>query len=264
MLAVVMPVKNEEKRLKKTVETLLSIPADLIIPVINGSSDNSCNIIRQISSDRIQLLYFNEPLGIDVPRAIGAKAALDKGATAVLFLDGDMNGDIAKNLTDLIKTVYENHADMTLTNCYPGDYMAGLSNLASDVLSARIRLNREIGLEEIIGAASPSHGPHAVSRRFLLSVPLREIAIPPVSLGLASKIGLSVRIGTAIPHNKLGSPGKDSVHSDLIAETIIGDCIEALNVFKNQKRLRSSSSVEYLGYHPQRRWDLLDRFMAQP
>jgi glycosyltransferase involved in cell wall biosynthesis len=263
MLAVVMPVKNEEKRLKKTIETLLSIPSDLIIPVINGSSDNSCSIIRQVGSAWIQPLYFKEPLGIDVPRAIGAKAALDKGATAVLFLDGDMSGNIAKNLTELISTVYENQADMVLTNCYPGNYMARLSNLASDVLNARVRLNREIGLEEIIGAASPSHGPHAVSRRFLLSVPLRDIAIPPVSLGLASKCGLSVCVGTAIPHNNLGSPGKDYAHSDLIAETIIGDCIEALHVYKNEKRQRLSGSVEYLGYHPQRRWDLLDRFIAQ-
>lgn len=263
MLAVVIPVKNEEKRLKKTVETLFSIPSDLIIPVINGSSDSSCSIIRQFGSARINPLYFKEPLGIDVPRAIGAKSALDKGATAVLFLDGDMSGNIAKNLTDLISTVFEKNADMALTNCYPGNYMARLSKLASDVLNARVRLNREIGLEEIIGAASPSHGPHAVSRRFLLSVPLREIAIPPVSLGLASKYGLSVCVGTAIPHNNLGSPGKDSAHSDLIAETIIGDCIEALHVYKNEKRQRTAGSVEYLGYHSQRRWDLLDRFIAQ-
>jgi hypothetical protein len=188
---------------------------------------------------------------------------LDKGAAAVLFLDGDMSGDITKNLTDLISTVYYNHADMVLTNCYPGNHMARLSKLASDVMNARIRLNREIGLEETIGAASPSHGPHAVSRRFLLSVPLREIAIPPVSLALASKYGLSVCVGTAIPHNKLGSPVKDSTHSDLIAETIIGDCIEALHVYKNEKRQRTAGSVEYLGYHSRRRWDLLDRFLAQ-
>lgn len=263
MIAAVMPVKDEEKRLAKTIETLLSTPSDIIIPVINGSSDNSCRIIRQVRSKRIQPLNFSEPLGIDVPRAIGAKAALDKGAAAVLFLDGDMSGDITKNLTDLISTVYYNHADMVLTNCYPDNQMARLSKLASDVMNARIRLNREIGLEETIGAASPSHGPHAVSRRFLLSVPLREIAIPPVSLALASKYGLSVCVGTAIPHNKLGSPVKDSAHSDLIAETIIGDCIEALYVYKNEKRQRSAGPVEYLGYHSRRRWDLLDRFIAQ-
>lgn len=264
MIAAVVPVKNEGNRLKKTVQTLLSTPSDLIIPVINGSSDNSCRIISQVRSERIHPLYFKEPLGIDVPRAVGVKAALDRGATAVLFLDGDMNGDIAENLIDLITTVYDNRVDMALTNCYPGNYMPRLSNLASEVLNARVRLNREIGLEETLGAASPSHGPHAVSRRFLLSVSLREIAIPPVSLALAAKMGLSVGIVTDIPHNKLGSPGKDTAHSDLIAETIIGDCIEAQHVYKDTKRQRSAGSVEYMGYHPQRRWDLLDLFLAQP
>ncbi|MDD4335513.1 MAG: glycosyltransferase [Desulfotomaculaceae bacterium] len=263
MIAAVMPVKDEEKRLKKTVETLLSVPLDIIIPVINGSSDRSCNIIRQVRSKRIQPLYFIEPLGIDIPRAIGAKAALDKGATAVLFLDGDMDGDIAKNLFDLVSAVYEKHADMVLTNCYPGDYITRLPKLAVEVLNARTRLNREIGLEETIGAASPSHGPHVVSRRFLLSVPLREIAIPPVSLALAAKRGLLVCVGTEIPHNELGSPVKDAAHADLIAGTIIGDCIEAQHVYRDTKRQRSSGSVEYEGYHSQRRWDLLAQFLAQ-
>ena len=264
MIAAVMPVKDEEKRLKKTVETLLSVPLDIIIPVINGSSDSSCSIIRQVGSKRIQPIYFIEPLGIDVPRAIGARAALDKGATAVLFLDGDMEGDIAKNLVDLISAVYEKHADMALTNCYPGDYITRLPKLAAAVLNARIGLNREIGLEETIGAASPSHGPHAVSQRFLLSVPLREIAIPPVSLALAAKKDLRICVGTEIAHNELGSPGKDSAHADLIAWTIIGDCIEAQHVYRNTKRRRSSGSVEYQGYHSQRRWDLLDQFLARP
>lgn len=262
MLSAVVPVHNEEKRLRKTVETLLSIPSALIIPVINGSNDNSSNIVRKIKSARITPLEFKEPLGIDVPRAIGAKAALDKGASAILFLDGDMDGDIAWNLKELVSRIYEDGADMALTDCYPGEYQAGLSSLASEVLKARSVLNREIGLNGTIGAASPSHGPHAVSRRFLLSVPLREIAIPPVSLGLAAKSGLKILVGTAIPHKALGSPDKDPVHSELIAQTIIGDCMEALCVYRNEKRSRSFGTVEYNGYHPRRRWDLLDDFLA--
>jgi glycosyltransferase involved in cell wall biosynthesis len=61
MIAAVMPVKDEEKRLAKTIETLLSTPSDIIIPVINGSSDNSCRIIRQIRSKRIQPLISQKP-----------------------------------------------------------------------------------------------------------------------------------------------------------------------------------------------------------
>lgn len=262
MLAAVVPARNEEKRLKKTLETLLAIPAELIIPVINGTNDSSCHIIRQIRSPRIFRLYFKESLGIDVPRAIGAKAALDKGATAVLFVDGDMDGNITENVKELASRVTAGGADMALTNCYPGEYRAGLSALASRVLEIRRMLNREIGLEQIIGAASPSHGPHAVSRRLLLSVPLREFAVPPVTLGLAAKSGLDVRIGTTMPHKALGSPEKDPLHSELVAETIIGDSLEALCVYRGEQRSRNLDSVEFNGYHALRRWDLLDAFLG--
>jgi len=262
MLAAAVPVLNEEERLEKTIENLLSIPIDLIIPIINGSTDRSLLIVRQIQSSRILPVCFEEPLGIDVPRAIGAKIALDSGADAVLFIDGDMNGDISKNLCELLDSVILHHYDMSLTNCYPDACQAGMSTLASHLLKERRRLNREIGMEKNIGAASPCHGPHAVSRRFLNTVPLREIAIPPVSLALASKNNLRINVGTSVCHTRLGSPEKDQRHSRLIAETIIGDCIEALQVFRNKKRDRKRGRVEYTGYHTERRWDILDKFLG--
>ncbi len=261
MLTAVIPARDEEKRLKKIIKTLLTIPFDLIIPVINGCTDESYNVVRQINSPQLLPLYFKEPLGFDVPRAVGAKAALEKGTSAVLFLDGDMDGDIADNLKELIYSVDSGSVDMALTNCYPGKYQAGLSTLASCVIKVRYRLNREIGLEENIGAASPSHGPHAVSRRFLMSVPLRELAIPPVSMALAVKDGLSVRIGTTVPHKALGSPERDPWHSEKIAETIIGDCLEAIHVYKGERRSRLLGLQEYDGYHSQRRWDILDDYL---
>jgi len=262
MLAAAVPVRNEEKRLKKTITTLLSTPIDLIIPVINGSTDRSSLIVRQIHSSRILPVCFEEPLGIDVPRAIGAKIALDRGADAVLFIDGDMNGDISENLCELLDSVTLHHYDMSLTNCYPEVNQVSMSPLASHLLKERRWLNREIGIEKHIGSASPCHGPHAVSRRFLKTVPLREIAIPPVSLALASKNNLRINIGTTVCHTRLGSPEKDHRHSQLIAETIIGDCIEALQAFRNKKRDRKRGQIEYTGYHIERRWDILDKFLG--
>lgn len=263
MLAAVVPVHNEEARLKKTIKNLLAVDLDLIIPVINGSSDNSYNIIRQIRSQRILPLNFQEPLGIDVPRAVGAKVALNKGTSVVLFLDGDMDGEISENLKELLQTVVSGNADMALTDCYPEQHAAGLSKLAARVLEARGRLNREIGLEKTLGVASPCHGPHAVSRRFLFSIPLRELAIPPVSLGLAAKQELKIRVGTVTPHLALGSPGKNTTHSELIAQTIIGDCLEAARVYHGEKRNRLMGLVEYDGYNSTRRWDLLDQFLGE-
>lgn len=263
MLAAVVPARNEEKRIIKAIDTLLTTPVDLIIPVINGSTDNSPYHVRQLKSPQVLPLYFTEPLGIDVPRAVGAKIACDRGAAVILFLDGDMEGDISKNLCELLENVNSHHLDMSLTDCYPDDGKAGLSTLAFHLLEERRRLNREIGLEKRVGGASPSHGPHAVSRRFLNTIPLKELAIPPVSLALAAKNNLRVNIGTTIGHKYLGSPEKDENHSRLIAETIIGDCIEASCVFKNKKRSRIRGGIEYIGYHRERRWDLLEKIISE-
>jgi len=262
MLAAVVPVQNEEKRIRKTLETLLALPAALIIPVINGSSDLSCKIIHDLRSSQILPLYYKEALGIDVPRAIGAVTAKNKGATAVLFMDGDMNGEIEDNLRELIRKVEEG-VDMVLTNCYPVEKTKDLSPLAAKLLHYRRNLNREIGLEQDLGSASPSHGPHAVSSRFLAQVPLVELAIPPVSLALAAKGGLKVCVGTTIPHKALGSPAKDASHSEKIAATIIGDCLEAICVYRNKERRRSDGMVDYDGYHTQRRLDLLNKYFNQ-
>ncbi len=262
MLIAVVPVLNEEKRLKKALLAATAALPDLIVPVFNGCTDNSLLVVKEIKSAPIYPLIFHEPLGIDVPRAAGAKAALDLGASAVLFLDGDMEGDIGANLRELAQTVTRKGMDMALTDCYPQSRV--ISPLAQKVIEARLYLNRTIGLEKVLGAASPSHGPHAVSRRFLLTVPLRELAVPPVSLALAAKYGLAISTGTSIPHHKLGSPEKDPSHATKIAETIIGDCLEAACAYQGKERVRTCGPMHYDGYHSTRRLDLLEKFLARP
>ena len=262
MLIAVIPVFNEEKRLKKALLNATAACPDLIIPVFNGCTDNSLLVVKEIKTAAIYPLIFHEPLGIDVPRAAGAKAALDFGASAVLFLDGDMEGDIGKNLRELVHSVTRRGMDMALTDCYPQNRVT--SPLARKVIEARLYLNRTIGLEKTLGAASPSHGPHAVSRRFLTTVPLRELAIPPVSLALAAVHGLAISAGTCIPHHKLGSPSKDPAHAAKIAETIIGDCLEAVCAYRGKTRTRIHQEMYYDGYHSARRLDLLEQFLARP
>ncbi|NMA52047.1 MAG: glycosyltransferase family 2 protein [Peptococcaceae bacterium] len=262
MLAAVVPVKNEEKKLPKTLATLLSMPFDLIIAVVNGSSDNSYNILQNSLNDRIIPVHFAEALGFDVPRAVGAKTALVKGAGTVLFIDGDMDGELTENIQELVELVQTGRADMALTDCYYGKNLKPPSKLASHVLQARQQLNTAIGLVKDIGTASPSHGPHAISRNFLLAIPLRELAIPPVALALAAKMNFIVSIGTRVPNDALGSPVKNARHSSLIAATIIGDCMEAINVYRGRVRQRICRQIEYDGYHSQRRWDLLENYLG--
>lgn len=256
MLCAVVPAQNEEKGIGMVIKSLLNTPVDLIIPVINGCEDNTLSIVRAMKSPRIQPLCFSQALGIDVPRVAGAKYAYDHGAQAILFIDGDMVGNLTKNLVELFAAITSQGVDLALTNCYPKKpYFQ--SSTAKKVLFFRKLLNQQLGLFAKIRYSSPSHGPHAVSRKFLELLPLKELAIPPVTLALAQKYDFNIKVATVIPHRKLGSPIKDSEHCQVVAATIIGDCLEAKNVYLGLPRDRTYQGRQYLGYHAHRRWDLL-------
>jgi len=262
MISVVIPVKNEEENIKKTLDNCKCLPIDNIIVVLNGCTDNSLEIVRSHTlRDYIRIIEFTEPLGIDVPRAIGAAFAYKNNASAVLFLDGDMQGNICRHLKELVIAVTLDNIDMALTNCYP--YITTRPAIASTVLSYREKLNRSLGVFAQLGLASPSHGPHAISRRLLQTIPWKALAVPPLSLAMAVQANLNVKVVTSVAHNLLLSPLRDDNHSILIAETIIGDCLEALNYLGGKPVAREDNGIFYLGYHPYRKFQVLEEYVKE-
>ncbi|MDP4125415.1 MAG: glycosyltransferase family 2 protein [Bacillota bacterium] len=254
MFAAVIPAKNEEKSILAALTTILRLPVGYIILVLNGCTDRTFELIRSIPDPRLHILYFTEPLGIDIPRAVGALYARHLGVKGTLFIDGDMSGDIYKNLLHLITSI-ESGTDLALTNCYP--YITNRQKLAHLVLKFRARLNRELDLFKILGLATPTHGPHALSEHALKMLPSEAIAIPPLTLYWAKKNNLSIKVATSIPHEALHSPRKHRNHARLIAETIIGDCLMGLALHQNAPLTRTLGKHTLLGYHPERRFDLL-------
>lgn len=254
MFAVVIPAKNEEMSILAVLTSVLRLPIKYIIIVLNGCSDRTLELARSIHDPRIHILYFTEPLGIDVPRAIGALYAHHLGATGTLFVDGDMSGDIYHNLLQLLASI-ESGVDVALTNCYP--YIPQRQKLANLVLRFRSKLNRELDLFKNLGLATPTHGPHALSRYALEALPIEAIAIPPLTLYWAKEIGFTIKVATSIPHEALHSPRKHRAHARLIAETIIGDCLMGLALIQKTTPTRSLGKHNLLGYHPERRFDLL-------
>lgn len=257
MFSAVIPAQNEEKSILAVLTNLLRLPLDLIIPVLNGCTDNTLELIRSIPDPRLHIIYFTQPLGIDVPRAIGALYALKLKTSGVLFVDGDMSGNIQENLRDLLNAL-QNEVDVALTNCYP--YITHRAKLVNLVLKFRSRLNKELDLLQTLGLATPTHGPHALSARALSQFPPEALAIPPLSLVYAKKKNLNIKVVTSIPHENLRSSRKHRRHARLITETIIGDCLMALAFAKGQPLSRSLGKHELLGYHPERRFDLLQQW----
>ncbi|ODA41574.1 glycosyltransferase family A protein [Desulfosporosinus sp. BG] len=257
MFAAVIPAKNEEKSILAVLTTVLRLPVSYIILVLNGCTDRTLELARSIPDNRIHILYFSDPLGIDIPRAVGALYARNLGANGALFLDGDMSGDIYPNLMSLLATVHSG-IDVALTNCYP--YITHRQKLANLVLKFRAKLNRELDLFKTLGLATPTHGPHALSLHALRLLPLEAIAIPPLTLYWAKESGLNIKVATSIPHETLHSPRKHRQHARLIAETIIGDCLMGLALVQNKPLTRTLGKHELLGYHLERRFDLLQNW----
>ena len=259
MISLVVPAKNEAGRIATVLQNLGTLPVDHIILVANGSRDNTLKEVLTLRLPKLQIIYFHECLGIDVPRAIGAKVALALGSDVVGFVDGDMVGTFNENLMELIDGILLKHLDIALTNCYPSPPRH--IERYNPTFQWRLTLNRELGLEKKINLATPAHGPHAVSRRLLENIPLRELAIPPVPMALARLHKLKIDVATTIPHYRLGSSIKNQIHTNKIIDTIVGDCLEAIGAFKSTPRNRQWQNKTYTGYHDERRFDMLKMFL---
>lgn len=261
MITAVIPAQNEEKRIGFVIRSALEAEIDRIFVIINGSRDRTYDEVESLGDSRIKSYVFRESLGIDVPRAIGAFESYKIGANTVVFVDGDMIGNITPILRNLIYSIEVLGSDLALTNCYPK--IPSSYGLSTYILNFRYMLNETLGIYSQVGVSSPSHGPHAVSRRLLETIPFREMAVPPVVLALAVKSNLKIHVSSTIPHYKLGSKTKNPKHAEKIAETIIGDCLEAICVYLGKDRHRFFEGHEYIGYHDERRWDILEEYIKE-
>lgn len=259
MITVVVPARNEAGRISTVLQNLGILPIDHIILIANGSIDSTMRDALQMRIPKLQIIYFHECLGIDVPRAIGAKVAYMLGSDVVVFVDGDMVGTFNENIMELADGILLHHLDMALTNCYPSPPRH--IERYNPTFRWRLALNQELGLDKKLNFATPAHGPHAVSRNLLETIAFRELAVPPVSLALARVHRLKIDIATTIPHYQLGSSIKNKLHTAQIIDTIVGDCLEAISVYHAKERSREYQNKNYIGYHNERRFDLLDFFL---
>lgn len=248
MIAAVIPACNEAAGIVSVLDNLAQLPAlDVVIPVLNGCQDDTRrNVLNHWLAPRLALIEYPLPLGIDVPRSWGAACALKMSATAVLFVDGDLEGDFACCLHDLVREVCERRCDLALTNCYP--YIGYRSDTAKLVLRYRERLNRKLGLFSAIGLATPSHGPHCVSRRLLETVSCDCLAIPPLMLAKAAQEKQVIRVAARLTNEQWVSRQRGDLHNQKIADTIIGDCIAALQYLEGEPITRADNGVAYMGY----------------
>ena len=264
MITAIVPVYNEEARVGNVLRRLLYLDTvNQVFVILNGSNQATRDEVAAVYEKNkgiLTLVSFKEPLGIDVPRAVGAKLAHDCGAHHALFVDGDLIGEITKELSQFVVNTTNQKLDLALMNCYPNTPSEGVFN--EPIFYFRRLLNRELGLYDKLHIATPSHGPHMISRRMLARVPWEDYCVPPTIMVHAIRHNLTVGVAGEILHSRLGSSLKNRTHSELIVDTIAGDCLEAVCLAHNIPRCRTFEGKPYLGYHGQRRFDLLAEFLA--
>lgn len=250
----VIPAQNEERTIAHVIKNCLLAGSTRVLVVSNGTTDRTLEIAQAYPDMRVSAYYVPEPLGIDVPRAIGALIAYMEGANGILFCDGDLSGNLANHLSSLLGSMAWGY-DLSLSNCYPRGLPYG--GMAGRVIRERLAFNSYIGREDL-GAALMSHGPSCISRKFLDMLPCQVLAIPPLAQALGVKQGLTVKISASLEHGLLGSRERHGDHPDKIADLIIGDCILARSIFSGNLPARCAGRHPYIGFDNTRRWDLLN------
>jgi glycosyltransferase involved in cell wall biosynthesis len=224
-VSVIVTVMNEKDTIPSILEQLHRLPLREMIFVLNGSSDESFEIIRNQSSATI--VHYHDPLGHDVGRAVGAKLSQ---SDILLFLDGDFP-IYAEQLVPFMEAV-ANGMDIALNNITP---YIGLFSERDEVTTVKEFVNMSMEQEEL-AANSLTAVPHAMSRHAAEVIGYANLSVPPkaqvIALNHGLKLGAPIHVDV-ISRNRIRKRNVGS--SNIVSEMIVGDHVEAVKVVLDLK-----------------------------
>lgn len=212
-VSVIIPVKNERRTLPSVLREASKLSSDIIV-VCNGTTDGSDRIAESMGA---RVIRYNEPLGHDVGRAVGAAQAKHD---ILLFTDGDLVIP-AKDLLPFTQAVRRG-ADVAL-NSYLGPY-------THPVVVSKHALNAVLGRPDLRGA-SLTTVPHAISRRALKRIGTEHLAVPPKAQAMAVSQGLRIVSAHLVDVGRLNRfrrRPKGAAGMDELGRLIVGDHLEAV------------------------------------
>lgn len=216
-VSVVIPVMNERRTIAAVIRQAKRVHDDTeVIVVANGTTDGSDAVAERMGA---KVIRFAAPLGHDVGRSIGMKAAR---GDIILFTDADIVIPAGK-LREFVRAV-ENGADVAL-NSYLGPVH---KRRVHSVVLSKHALAAFLGSFAMKGVSLTTI-PHAFSRQALDAIGASHLAVPPKALAIAAVRGLTVRpvsyveVGVNNPHKKRGK------RNDPLEKLIVGDHLEAIH-----------------------------------
>ncbi|NKY21750.1 glycosyltransferase family 2 protein [Cellulomonas denverensis] len=115
-VAVVIPAKDESRRIAATVRSARAIPhVDLVLVVDDGSEDNTQHVAREAGAVVVRHSHNRgKAAAMETGAAVVAmRDAPDRPPRLLLFIDGDL-GDTAVNTAPLVPPVLEGTADLSI------------------------------------------------------------------------------------------------------------------------------------------------------
>ncbi|ANE46101.1 glycosyl transferase family 2 [Paenibacillus swuensis] len=216
-VSVIIPVMNEIKTISRIITQAARVhPETEIIVVANGSKDGTRELAVRMGA---KVISFDEPLGHDVGRGVGAQAAR---GDILLFIDGDIVIP-AKDLIPLVRAV-EQGVDVAL-NQYLGYTKR---KIVHPVVLAKHAMSAALNRPDLKGASLTTI-PHALSRRALESIGCENLAVPPLALSMAIHNGLYVSAVHRIDVGRKNPRRRKAFAVDPLQHLIMGDHLEAIH-----------------------------------
>jgi glycosyltransferase involved in cell wall biosynthesis len=222
-VSVIIPVQDEEQTFDKILTEVKKLNPYEIIVVANGSKDRTKEIARLHSCT---IISFEEPLGNDVGRAIGAKHAT---GDIILFLDGDIIIPY-KQLLPFINALKKGY-DISLNNL---SFLAYQKTIPHYTTVSKLAINNylqqiKLSLNSILAV------PHAIKREVIDKIGWKNLADPILTQAIAVTKGLSICAPAAVDvinTNRIRPVHKEKDSSSVFPITtsrIIGDHLRAIS-----------------------------------
>jgi hypothetical protein len=229
-LSVVIPAQNEEATIGRVIQEAAKLHPSEIIVVVNGSNDRTEAIACQLGAATI---VFEEPLGTDVGRAIGAYVAT---GDRLLFVDGDFHMPW-KELFPFAEAV-RNDCDVAVNKL---DHHLGMRAPWNSVTALKVALNIALGRGDLANA-SLVQVPFAMNRRALAIMPWHSLICPPKAYAIGVMGGLRIKPVHQVEVDRMNRyrPQKHAragLDQSLAAMQIIGDHLEAMYAMNGIQRM---------------------------